>query len=238
MNLPVYWQFGQSALNTALAMPTNNDIVTHSQNFMGSKDLLSNGDSPVSTLAAQIAENLTQGTRNSKTEDREKLRKLLQEILQTDDESEEVTENVEKRIDINRRLIYVIIRVGLESFNDDPFNHQSDSKRQVEESLSVVELTLRKSPEALFSVFQSHEVDIPLRGPLYLWLIPKLFMVPIKFKDADTRIRTLQLLEIALGAERKPSHFQGRSKVISRYIQGCIKGKLINVKTNMQSYLI
>lgn len=220
-------------------MPTNNDIVAHSQNYMDSNDLFSNGDSPVSTLAAQIADNLTQGSNNSKIEDREKLRKLLQEILQTDDESEEVTENVEKRIDINRRLIYVIIRVGLESlFNDDPFNNQSSSKRQVDESLSVVELTLRKSPEVLFSVFQSHEADIPLRGPLYLWLIPRLFMVPVKFKDADTRIRTLQVLEIALGAERKPSHFQGRSKVISRYIQGCIKGKLITLKTNTQSYLI
>lgn len=203
-------------------MPLNNKTLSQAQH----RDTRPSGDPPTSTLAAQIVDNLSQGRINPNHEDRENLRKLLQEILSTDDESEEAIEMIESRVEINQRLIYVIVKFGLECLtNDDPFNDPNGLKKQAIESLSVVELTLRRSPEVLFSVTQGYGKDLPLNGPLHLWLIPRLFQFLIRIEDRDICQRTLQVLQTTLGVERKPSLLQGRFQVILRYTQGCIKGK-------------
>lgn len=207
-------------------MPLNKRMLAQAQYHTNTSDTLLSGDFPTSTVA-QIVDSLSQRKINPNHEDREKLQRLLQEILHTDDEREEAVETIETRVDINHRLIYVVVRVGLESLlSDDPFSDTNELKKQVNESLSVVELTLQRSPEVLFSVIQGHGINLPHSGPLYLWLIPRLFTLLTQIEDRDIFLRTLQVLQTALGVERKPSLQQGRFQVILRYTQGCIKGKL------------
>lgn len=217
-------------------MPLSNRIFSQAQDHVDSNAIW---DVPASTLAAQIADNITQGKIIPKNEDKEQLQKLLQEILQTYDESEEVTENVETRVDVNHRLIYVVVRVGLEYlFSDNPFNDKNELRKQAYESLSVVELTLRRSPEVLFSVLQDHGTELSHSGPLYLWLIPRLFMVPVQIEDSKIYVRTLQVLQTALRVERKPSLVEGRFRLIMKYAQGCVKGKPSKSKIELRALIV
>lgn len=193
--------------------------------------LSSNDDLAASTFAAQIVDNLSSGKFSSKNEDREKFRKLLQEILHTDDDGDEITEAVEKNVDVNHRLIYVVVRAGLESLlNEDPFIDRDELKKQAVESLSVVELTVRRSPEVLFSVLQRPETDLQITGPLYLWLIPKLFIVLVRIEDDDVRQKILQVIQTAIVSESKAWLHQYKFSLTLTYIQGCIKGSLMQMQ--------
>lgn len=191
------------------------------------KETINNGEPPASTLAAQIVDDLTRGKNHPKHQDQERFRSLLREILDTNNEDGDViTQGIEKNTNVNCRLIYVVIRAGLEaSFNGDPFEKQDELNKQAVESLSVVQLTLRRCPEVLFTVLERGETDLQLDGPLYLWLVPRLFTILGHNEDREVRLGVLRVLQTTLLVGRKGHLKQIKFQLVLKYIQGCVKGQ-------------
>lgn len=189
-------------------------------------ETLRNGDSPASTLAAQIVDNLARAKNHPKHQDQGQFRKLLREILDTDEDGDEATRATETNISVNCRLIYVVIRAGLEaSFNQDPFVKQDGWIKQALESLSVVELTLRRCPGVLFSILKGCETDLQLESPLYLWLLPRLFIILIRIDNKEVRLGVLQVFRTVLMVEKRDHFNHLKLQSVLKYVQGCINGQ-------------
>lgn len=189
------------------------------------KDSPENEEPPASTLAAQIVDDLTRNEIQPKHQDREKFRRLLREILDTDDDSEETGRVIEINPKINSRLIYVVVRVGLEaSFNGDPFENQDDLNKQAVESLAVVELTLQRCPAVLFSVLGQCGIDLQFAGPFYLWLVPRLFIILGRTHDQDLLLGVYKVLKLILMVEEEGNIRQVQQNLVLKYFQGCVKG--------------
>lgn len=184
-------------------------------------------DDPLpSTLAAQIVDSLTKRKKQSKHQDQESFQQLLREILDAGEEQNGYSDSIETNVEVNHKIIYVVVRSGIEvMFNDDPFNNKGDLSKQGLNSLVVIRLTIRRSPEVLFFKPKAHEFDPKLGGPLFLWLISILLNVLAREGDHDIRAATLQLLQTILRLERK-THSRGiKPQTILKFIQGCVKGK-------------
>lgn len=192
------------------------------QGYTGSAAFRQNGGNPpASTLAAQIVENLTQGQYPARQPDKEEFKRLLQEILNPDDDGDDVAESIETNVDVSCRLIYVVVRAGLDSLsNQDAFEDEAELQKQAVASLSVVELTVRRSPEVLLSTLHGSQQV----GSLYLWLVPKLFIVIGSTEDKDIHRRICELFKTILSAG-KASFKQNKFLVVRKYLQGCIKGQ-------------
>lgn len=185
-----------------------------------------NGHLPPSTIAAQIVDDhLTQGRIHPKHQDREKFRRLLREILHTDENSQDSNRLIETNSDVNCRLIYVVIRAGLElSLNEDPFEKKCDLITQALESLSVVELTLQRCSDVLFSILEGRDSDPHLDGPLFLWLLPRLFIILGRSHFNEIHLGILNVMKTILITERK-CRPQKKPQLVLQYMQGCIKGR-------------
>ena len=183
-------------------------------------------DPPPSTLAAQIVDSLTKRKTHSKHRDQESFQQLLREILDAGDEQNGHSESIETNVEVNHKIIYVVVRSGIEVlFNDDPFNKRDDLSKQSLSSLAVIGLTIRRSPEVLFFKPKAQEFDPKLGGPLFLWLVSILLNVLAREENRDIQAATVQLLQTILKLERK-THFRGiKPQTILQFIQGCIKGK-------------
>lgn len=196
------------------------------QGYTGSSTFRQNGGNPpASTAAAQIVENLTQGQYSARQPDKEEFQRLLQEILIPDDDGDDAAESIERNVDVNCRLIYVVVRAGLESLsNQNGFEDQEEIHKQAIASLSVVQLTVRRSPDVLLSTLHGPQQV----GSLYLWLVPRLFIILGSTEDRDIRRRTCEAMKTTLTAG-KASFKQNKFLLIQKYLQGCIKGQLIQI---------
>lgn len=192
----------------------------------GSSAFRQNGaNPPASTVAAQIVENLTQGQYPARQPDKEEFQRLLQEILNPDDDGDDIAESIETNVDVNCRLIYVVVRAGLESLsNPDGFEDLDEIHKQAIASLAVVQLTVRRSPEVLLSTLHGPQQV----GSLYLWLVPRLFILLGSTEDYDIRRRICETVKTTLTAG-KASFKQNKFLLIQKYLQGCIKGQLIEI---------
>ncbi len=184
---------------------------------------------PPSTLAAQIVDCLTKTKEHSEHQVQESFRQLLREILDADDGKEGQSDSIETNVEINHKIIYVVVRSGIETlFQDDPFNKKDELMEQGLSSLAVIGLTIQRSPEVLFFRPKVHEADLKLGGPLFLWLIPILLSILAWDGDCGIQEAALKVLQIILTIERK-THCRGvKPQSVLRYIQGCIKGKSSN----------
>lgn len=181
------------------------------------------GNPPAPTFAAQIVETFTQAQYPARQPDKEEFQRLLQEILNPEDDGDDFAESIETNVDVNCRLIYVVVRAGLEPFlNRDSSRNQDEFHKQAIASLSVVELTVRRSPGVLFSAFHSPNHLVPL----YLWLLPRLFIILGSTKDEDTRRCVFEALKTAILAE-KASYRQNKFLLVQKYLQGCVKGERV-----------
>jgi serine/threonine-protein kinase ATR len=180
-------------------------------------------DPPPSTLAAQIVDSLTKRKEHSKYQDQESFRQLLREILDVDDGH---PDSIETNVEVNHKIIYVVVRSGIEVlFQDDPFNKKDDLTQQCLSSLAVIRLTIQRSPEVLFFTPEIHEPDPKLGGPLFLWLIPKLLSLLAWSGDFRIQEAALRALQTILEIERK-THCRGiMPQSVLKYIQGCVKGE-------------
>ena len=180
---------------------------------------------PSSTFAAQIVDGLTKPRQTLKSDRQANFRQLLQEILDADQNEGHHTA-VETNVQVNSKLIYVTVRAGLEVLpKDNPFDHQADLQKQALNSLAVIDLTIRRSPEVLFFVPERSDNPEKPRTPLFLWLVPQLLKLLGHHHNENLRKAVIRVLGTAISAQRSLSTLRTKIAPIQKYVQGCIKGQ-------------
>jgi serine/threonine-protein kinase ATR len=120
---------------------------------------------PPSTIAAQIVHNRANVTREE-PENQELFGRLLQEYL-----NDPIAEDAS--LETNAQLIHVVAEAGLDAVQKaDPFAPNAAARR-ASDSLQVLELTIRRSPQILFYNGSDTSID-GASPPLILWLLPKI----------------------------------------------------------------
>ena len=183
------------------------------------------GDIPQSTLAAQLVNHLTDGKKHSKIQDRETFNQLVREILNAENDPGSQKQAHAMDSEVDSKLIYVIVKAGLEkSSSDDPFGKPDERPQQILDRLKALHITLTRNSEALFLTHASSIPNSCRHSPLFLWLIPKLLSIPYQLQDERISDAVLGLLKTILVSERK-MHGCGTTKYsIPKYVKGCITG--------------
>jgi serine/threonine-protein kinase ATR len=120
---------------------------------------------PPSTIAAQIVQNASNLHARHDAAAKVSFGELVKEFLQHPSTDESDPQLV--------ALICVIAEAGLEGlFKDDPFA-QDQQRQQGIDSISALNLIVRKKPNLLLSVKDADEEGSP-QPPLFIWLFPKL----------------------------------------------------------------
>ena len=185
----------------------------------------SSGELPTSTLAAQLVNNLTRGKQHSNHQDRADFENLLQifEAEKNGEQQAEIAEDVGE----SAKLIDVVIKAGLDALSrENPFEGLDTLGKKASRSLGVIEVTIRRCPDVLFFQAGGQGGDPRLCAPLYLWLVPKLLVVAANEPFQELRPDVATVLHSSMAMEQKVRSKGARLNRISRYIQGCIKGKV------------
>lgn len=180
------------------------------------------GEPPVSTLAAQLVDNLSRGTQQSKHQDREDFEQLLR-IFETDSQDERYVDDPEAREE-SIKLIDVVVKAGLDVLSrEDPFEDRSILIRQAVRSLAVIELTIRRNSELLHTAAGRDEASKRFHGPLYLWLLPKLLATILCETDEKFSFVVLRTIALLI-SERKMRTKLSTLHPIKKYMQQLIRG--------------
>ena len=184
-----------------------------------------NAEQPQSTLAAQLVSHFTNGKKRPKNQDEEAFGQLLREILGAESGQVVRRETLKTDSDVDCKLIYVIVKAGLEKATlDDPFDGKTRLSRQATDSLAAINFTIKRNPEVLFVAPQFQELDPRPIGPLYLWLLPKLLALTGCLQDSGTTDGVLAVLTTFLINERKTHVQKMISHPVLKYMKGCING--------------
>ena len=183
-----------------------------------------NGDPPQSTLAEQLVNRFTSDTRILPPQDDDTFTQLLREVLDGDAYLNSA-QTPETNLDVTYRLIYVIVKAGLEVLtSDDPFARHEERTDQALTSLKAIELTFCRSPNALFHV-PSSSIDATLENiPLILWLLPKVLAL-LSFEKSDiVQTGSASLLVNLISLEVKLHPKRVKSRCIERYLKAVAEG--------------
>ena len=124
------------------------------------------GGLPPSTLAAQIVQNHERAAQERKHEQRVTFGLLLQEILSS-------ATSEETDFDVNYKLVRVVTEAGLDVFlQDDPFARRDLLVEQAKDSISVIELTVRRNPALL--LFPNRSSSDYSGQKLFIWILPRI----------------------------------------------------------------
>ena len=185
-----------------------------------------NVEPPQSTLAAQLVSHFTDGRHHPRDQDEETFRQLLQEILGAESRRAVRAESPETDSDIDCKLIYVIMKVGLKQMNlDDPFNGKINLGTQTTDCLTAIIFTVERNPEVLFVAPQFKGLDSRPFGPLYLWLLPKLMVLIGCLKESEEIDAVSRVFSTFLTIERKTRVRRVILRPILKYMKGCINGQ-------------
>ena len=179
-------------------------------------ELSQNAEPPQSTLAAQLVNHLTDGKKHHRTQDAETFRQLLREILATESGQIVRTEPLQTDSDVDYKLIYVIVKAGLENLKMDT--------RQATDSLTAIDFTIKRNPEVLFVAPQFQGPDPRPVGPLYLWLVPKLLALTGFLQDSEMIAGVLRVFTTLLVFERKTHVRRVNLRPVLKYVKECING--------------
>lgn len=181
---------------------------------------------PPSTAAAQLVNNYNHPGIHKFREWPESFRRLVSEILEAGDESGGAIRASESNIDVNSKVVIVVIEAGLYGIHGkDPFSDDRTSMNQIHTILEVVALTIKRHPQVLLHVPSGYSVKGGFSGPLYLWLMPRIFEISLQTSlhgiqhDMVAVVRSITSAESSLAVksiEHRP--------VISRYLRGCLNG--------------
>ena len=198
-------------------------LVNGSRSIVSNGISLPNGEPPASTLAAQLVDNLTRATQQSRHQDREDFEQLLR-IFESDSQDERHVDDPETREE-SIKLIDVVVKAGLESLSrDDPFEDRRVVVRQAIRSLAVIDATLRRNSALLFAPMTQDESQKRLHCPLYAWLVPRLWTSVLQETDAEFMFAvSLSLTKILMLGKKRRSNIP-RLQPIKRHIQGCVQG--------------
>ena len=188
-------------------------------------ELHPNSEPPQSTFAAQLVHRITNGERQHRNQDEDTFKLLIKEVLESENEPSTTANASETNLEVNYKLIYVIVKAGLDALaQDNPFVQYDVLVRQAIESLTAIDITLRRTPSVLFvspSLNESSQRDIPL----VLWLVPRVISF-FAIEDSEGLDKASEkLLTNALSLEEK-LHLRGvKHGSLLRYLQGCVSGQ-------------
>jgi serine/threonine-protein kinase ATR len=164
---------------------------------------------PPSTIAAQIVQNASNLHSRHDAAAKVSFGELVKEFLQHPSTDEPDPQLV--------ALICVIAEAGLEGlFKDDPFA-QDQQRQQGVDSVSALDLIIRKKPHLLLSAKDASEEGTP-QPPLFLWLFPKLLglmshatLQPLHHHAQDLLTSCLEVLS------QNPSFWRSAASVAALY---------------------
>lgn len=186
---------------------------------------VTNGEVPPSTRAAQLAEYLVDGKGGSKSQDEESYLQLLREVLGTGPDQSANEETLETDVDVNRRLIFVIVKAGIEMpAEPNPFLNKNASNSQIIESLKAVNVTIRRTPAVLFSAPFYENTGSNHHGLVYQWLFPKILGLSATSQEPDVHYQVVTILSSCILAEKKLQRPTSPSQAIWTYVKGFTRG--------------
>jgi len=188
-----------------------------------------NGEPPQSTLAAQLVDKITEEKARLSDHGDETFRQLLREVLSGDNDQSIHGPGIETNINVNYKLIYVIVKAGLDPLIQvNLFSGRDSHFRQAIESLAAIETTIQRNPDVLVTIPSGSGQDPNYGGPLFLWLIPKLLGL-ISRAQSEFEKSIMQLLRTVLTTQRK-THIKGaKSHLILKYLKGVVAGRLLSI---------
>ena len=191
-------------------------------------ELSPNAELPQTTLTVQLVSHLIDGKKHPRDQDEETFRQLLREILGSESGQAVRAEPLEKHSDVDCKLIYVIVKAGLErTALDEPFNGNGKDKRrkQAIDSLTAINLTVKRNPGVLLVAPQFSGLDPRPIGPLYLWLLPKLLALMGCLQDSEMIDEVLRVFTTFLLTEKRTHIARVNLRPILKYLKECINGE-------------
>ena len=147
-------------------------------------------------------------------------------ILQADRHGSSLDGALDESLEVNQKLIIVILHACLLSSNNvDPFGDPREARQIQVDCLAVVELTVRNRPEVLLSCPPSQVATLSPDTPLFLWLIPHLVNCILRNKDEETLqgiSRTLRTVFSTHGGLSKSIY---NLNPVPKYGNGCVNGR-------------
>ncbi|KAL8830885.1 MAG: hypothetical protein Q9191_001181 [Dirinaria sp. TL-2023a] len=197
-------------------------ISENSESLVANGAAEQNGEPPVSTLAAQLVNNLTRPKQQSRHQDREDFEQLLQVFDAESQDQGHVDPLVAREESI--KLIDVVIKAGLDVLlRGSPFEDSRVPCERAIRSLKVIEVTLTRCPAVLYANDEG-EPSVHFTGPIYLWLIPRLVNIAFQEVGQELYAAIASCLATIVSLERTIRSRSARLRPIYRYVQGCITG--------------
>ncbi|KAG9833559.1 hypothetical protein KCU68_g12060, partial [Aureobasidium melanogenum] len=180
---------------------------------IGGDDLTDANLPPPSTLAAQLVKNHVDTARGLNQPDTTvTFRQLLQEILSK-------SSVPETDVDVNHKLIKVVVEAGLDVlFQDDPFAQWDFLVPQAIDSLAVIQSTIQRQPDILFHNASTNSDQNP---HLLLWLFPKLLMLSKHPKGAQLQDSLASLLSSLVLSLSKTLDLWPYAKALLQMLRDC-----------------
>ncbi|KAH0357480.1 hypothetical protein KCU83_g998, partial [Aureobasidium melanogenum] len=180
---------------------------------IGGDDLTDANLPPPSTLAAQLVKNHVDTARGLNQPDTTvTFRQLLQEILSK-------SSVPETDVDVNHKLIKVVVEAGLDVlFQDDPFAQWDFLIPQAIDSLAVIQSTIQRQPDILFHNASTNSDQNP---HLLLWLFPKLLMLSKHPKGAQLQESLVSLLSSLVLSLSKTLDLWPYAKALLTMLRDC-----------------
>jgi serine/threonine-protein kinase ATR len=169
---------------------------------------------PPSTIAAQIVHNRSNVARQG-PESEALFGKLLLEYLR-----DPVIE--EANVETNAQLISVVAEAGLDVLGkDNPFA-PDHLLQQANDSLSVIEYTIRRTPEVLlFTGIGSPSDELPL----FLWLLPKILNLLGHRQMDRTQAKLADVLTACTQSLVRSSRFWRYAIIVQDIFRGLVEGE-------------
>ena len=192
-------------------------------------------DAPPSTYAAQIVDKI-EGANHQKPQSSTKaqLKRLFSPILQADREGE-LDGGLDESLEVNQRLVVVTVQACLLSPSTvDPFQDAGEARGLQIDCLSVIEVVVRRRPEALLSCPLSTLGPLNSEAPVFLWLIPNLLNCLLDEYGEAVRASVRRTLSVMFMVSGRSSKLKLGLNPILKYGQGCVNGK----NTSSLAYLL
>ena len=181
---------------------------------------------PSSTVASRLAPTLSSEKSRGRQLDTETFAQLLRGLLgsENDETSEKIV--LEPDVNVNYGLICVVVDAGLETAQDDPFVPAETVQTRMLDSLTVLELAIRKTPEVLYHVSSSDpSKQQDTQSPTFVWLISKLLSLWEKRKEDVIQERLHGLFSCMRDVQPRCSQSWNFCGPVSTFLQLCIDGK-------------
>ena len=182
---------------------------------------------PPSTYAAQIVNNIESAKNQAPhASARTNIRELLSMILRADRHAASLDGALDQSLEVNQKLIIVIIYACLLSQSAvDPFRDSNEARELQIDCLAVVELTVRRRPEVLLSCPSNHVAAVNPNTPLFLWLIPHLVNCFLADHGQEVYAGVRQALATIFSVQGGSTKFRLSLNPVLKYGYGCVNGK-------------